>query len=260
MASWLISTDLDGTLLNHTTYDYTGIVPLLAQLKVRGVPVILNSSKTLAELTKWRQVLSLTWPVIGENGGVIQTRRQPPILIGRPINEIRAFLNRWREQNGWQFEGFGDWSLEQVIQQTGLSQQDAQNALQREVTEPILWLGEPPGLELFEQALAQQGLQLQKGGRFYHVMAQHSKASTLNTLLKNEFHYLAHQANWRLLSLGDGANDRVMLEMADVAVVMPDVNGQYLTLNSNNQIYQAQESAPQGWIEAVNRWVLKEAE
>lgn len=260
MASWLISTDLDGTLLDHTTYDYTGIVALLAELKVQGVPVILNSSKTLAELSSWRDSLELSWPVIGENGGVIQIGQQAPILTGRPVEEIRTLLNRWRQQHGWQFEGFGDWSVEQIMQHTGLSDQAAQNAQQRQVTEPILWLGEPPGLVLFEQALAKQGLQLQKGGRFYHVMARHSKASALNTLLKNEYHYFAHQANWRLLALGDGANDRAMLEMADVAVVMPDVNGQYLTLHSNNQIYQAKNSAPQGWIEAVKRWVLKEAE
>lgn len=260
MACWLISTDLDGTLLNHKTYDCTGIIPLLSQLKARDVPVILNSSKTLAELTKWRQRLDLTWPVIAENGGVMQVSQHPPVLVGRPIKQIRTFLNHWREQNGWLFEGFGDWSVEQVMQHTGLKHQDALNALQREVTEPILWLGEAPGLVLFEQALEQQGLQLQKGGRFYHVMAQHSKASTLKILLKNEHHYLSNQSAWQLLALGDGENDRAMLEMADIAVVMPDADGGYLTLQSNNQIYQAQQSAPDGWVEAVNRWILKEAE
>lgn len=261
MAGWLISTDLDGTLLNHKTYDYTGIVALLAQLKAHAIPVILNSSKTRAELSKWRECLGLTWPVIAENGGVIQIGQQPAILIGRPIKQIRTFLNLWRDQHGWLFEGFGDWTVEQVIQHTGLNAQDARNAQQREVTEPILWLGEAPGLVLFEQALAQQGLQLQKGGRFYHVMAQHSKASALKTLLTNqEYQKLAEQTDWQLLVLGDGENDRAMLEMADVAVVMPDAKGQYLSLNSNNQIYQAQQSAPLGWIEAVKRWVLKEAE
>lgn len=128
------------------------------------------------------------------------------------------------------------------------------------MTEPILWLGEPPGLVVFEQALAQQGLQLQKGGRFYHVMGPHSKASTLKILLKNEHHYLGHQSDWQLLVLGDGENDRAMLEIADIAVVMPDSKGQYLTLNSTNQIYQAQQSAPDGWVEAINRWVFKEVE
>ena len=260
MVSWLISTDLDGTLLNHKTYDYTGVVALLAKLEMQAVPVILNSSKTLAELTKWRQTLHLKWPVIGENGGVIQTDQSPPILIGRPINEIREFLNRWRDHHGQRFEGFGDWSVEQVIKHTGLSREDALNAQQRLVSEPILWLGEPPGLVLLEQALAQQGLQLQKGGRFYHVMAQHSKASTLKILLKNSDRYLGDPTDWHLLALGDGENDRAMLEMADFAVVMPDANGQYLSLDSNNQIYQAQQSAPQGWLDAVNRWVLKEAE
>ena len=68
----VIFTDLDGTVLNHHNYAYEAVLPLLEQLQLRGVPVILNSSKTLSELEVWQRRLHLHTPMIAENGGVIR--------------------------------------------------------------------------------------------------------------------------------------------------------------------------------------------
>lgn len=258
MASWLISTDLDGTLLNHHTYEYHPVLPILEQLEQREIPVILNSSKTFAELSDWRQKLQLKQPVICENGGVIHLEGEPPLLLGRARAEILAVLAQLKSEFGWSYAGFADWTVEQVVQHTGLDYQDAARAKQREVSEPIVWNDPLPGLVLFQQQLAEHGLQLQKGGRFYHVMAAHDKGQALRYLMENFGRALWGATEFKVLALGDGENDRSHLEMADIAVVMPNADHHYLSLNSNNQVYQASCSAPQGWVEALEKFVIKE--
>lgn len=71
---FIVFTDLDGTILNHHTYAYQAVLPLLAKLRESNVPVVLNSSKTLSELVMWQQTFALDTPVIAENGGVVQYR------------------------------------------------------------------------------------------------------------------------------------------------------------------------------------------
>ena len=55
----IIFTDLDGTLLDHDTYSWEPAAAMLAELQRRGIPVVLNSSKTLAELERLRGKLKL---------------------------------------------------------------------------------------------------------------------------------------------------------------------------------------------------------
>ncbi len=46
----LVATDLDGTLLDRETYDFAPARPALDALRERGVPLVLVSSKTRAEM------------------------------------------------------------------------------------------------------------------------------------------------------------------------------------------------------------------
>ena len=47
---FLVYSDLDGTLLDHYSYQATDALPMLAQLSCANIPVILNTSKTYTEL------------------------------------------------------------------------------------------------------------------------------------------------------------------------------------------------------------------
>lgn len=64
----LVVTDLDGSLLDHHSYDFSPAAPWLARLKQMGVPVIPVTSKTRAELIPLREALA---------------SRQPPLLRKR---------------------------------------------------------------------------------------------------------------------------------------------------------------------------------
>jgi len=246
----VIFTDLDGTVLNHHDYTYEAVLPLLNVLKIKHIPVILNSSKTLAELEVWQRRLKLNTPMVAENGGVIRYTSATGIqtqLIGMPYEQIRSTLAHLRNLNGWQFEGFGDWTVAEVMNHTHLSSSDAVLAKERQVTEPILWQDSDANLVVFKTALAVMGLVLKKGGRFYHVMAKHDKADAMD-YIKQNLAILNLQGEVTLIALGDGENDISMLDYADRAVVMPAATGQSLVIEG--ALY-AQRAAPEGWVESI---------
>ncbi len=251
MKRYLIFTDLDGTVLNHHNYEYEQVLLLLEQLKTQNIPVILNSSKTLSELEIWQQRLHLETPMIAENGGVIRYQTAQGVqtkLIGMPYADIRSLIKHLRKVNGWRFEGFGDWTVAEVMNHTQLKTQDAVLAKERKVTEPILWSDSEENLHFFKQALAAEGLTLKKGGRFYHVMAQHDKADAMRFIEQN-LAIVNLQQPVTTIALGDGGNDLAMLEHADIAVVMPAASGQSLQVSA--AIY-AQHEAPLGWVESID--------
>lgn len=250
MSQIVIFTDLDGTLLNHHNYDYDGICPLLAKLKELEIPVILNSSKTLDELARWQELLHLEPPVIAENGGVVllpsHTGTPQKVLIGKPYDEIRSYLKHLRKSHGWEFEGFGDWTVAEVMNHTGLKATEAALAKEREVTEPIIWQDSDEALAEFVQALEQEDLIVQKGGRFFHVMGKHDKADAMQFLVNKE--YFSCGSMCKIVALGDSGNDLSMLNYADVPVVLPAASGEALQVKG--AIY-ADKAAPIGWVKAV---------
>lgn len=257
MSNLIIFTDLDGTLLNHKTYDYERVCPLLEKLKALGIPVVLNSSKTLSELDAWQSQLKLLPPVIAENGGVmrvpeVDSSGTQKVLIGRPYAEIRSHLIHIREVHGWAFEGFGDWTVSDVMNHTGLPSDQAVLSMEREVTEPILWQDTPENFEAFKVLLEEEQLMVKKGGRFLHVMGKHDKSDAMHFLVNKE--YFSCGLGCTTVALGDSDNDIAMLNYADIAIVIPPEIGD--PLHIKGAIY-VDDHAPSGWIKGVES-VLKD--
>ena len=121
---WLISTDLDGSLLDDD-YRWDAAEPSLQQIRERGFPLILNSSKTFAELHALVKELRLETPVVCENGGVIAIPSDSLLIANRGgvhhagyqliyPGVAREYLlktaHKIREAAGYQFRGFADLS------------------------------------------------------------------------------------------------------------------------------------------------------
>lgn len=217
-------TDLDGTLLDHDTYDWRPAEPAIRALQSRGDTIALCSSKTRAELEVLAREIGLDGPLIAENGA-----------SGRGIKFLRAALQSAAKASGAKLRGFGDMNLEEVMRHTGLGKREAALAHLREFDEPFLFL--EGDKECFAAAISEAGLQLTRGGRFWHVLEAGSKGDALHRLKAG--HGLA-------VALGDSENDRSMLEAADLAIVIPGGN---LKPEPNWRI--APCAGPRGWNEAM---------
>ncbi|WKE64837.1 HAD-IIB family hydrolase [Gallaecimonas kandeliae] len=241
MTDWLVVTDLDGTLLDHDSYDWAPAQPALDRLKRLAIPLVLNSSKTRAELRRLRQALALDTPFIAENGAVIDWGDGSGLGFAEPRQHLLDVLGRLREQ-GFAFEGFADWSQAEIAARTGLPLQEAALAAEREYTEPLLWQGGPESLAAFTQALAHQGLQAQQGGRFLTVMGQYSKGTAVQALR-------ARYPGRQLIALGDSPNDLSLLEAADLAVVVKSPRSE--ALRPKVPTLRTRLPGPKGWNQAI---------
>jgi mannosyl-3-phosphoglycerate phosphatase len=67
----VVMTDVDGCVLDRESRSHAGAEAALDRLKLAGVPVILCSSRTRAELERLQQELGLADPFIAENGGAL---------------------------------------------------------------------------------------------------------------------------------------------------------------------------------------------
>ncbi len=253
-AQWLIFTDLDGTLLDHHTYSHAAADPVLMQLRSLKVPVILNSSKTLAELEALAQELQVDSPLIAENGSVIVwPGNGKTVTLGAAYPQICEVLDGLRVKEAYAFQGFHDWSAENIAEITGLSLEAASRAAQRHASEPLLWEDTPEKLERFRQQLLDAGLNLKRGGRFWHVMGQADKVQAMQYLAKE--YRDKHGQPVFVIALGDGPNDRDMLMAADVAVVVynPDGVSPSLSAKPEQRRIHTRQAGPEGWAEAMSQ-------
>ena len=257
---YIVVTDLDGTLLDHQTYKFTPALDAIKELRQQEIPIILNSSKTQAEISEIKRELDNQEPFVCENGGVLcGISPQPDIsentkeldiqYLGIPRVQFLDSLRSIKEKLQLNYKEFANATVDDVVRWTGLTASDAQKAMQREATEPLLWQDTELALSNFQQELKELKLQCVKGGRFYHVMGLFNKASCFPKL--KEYYSQRWQEEVGVIALGDSPNDLPMLEQANHAVVIPSIKGNNLQLK-HSSVFLATQPGPYGWQEGID--------
>lgn len=264
MQKLLVVTDLDGSFLNHD-YTWSSAKPALAKLKALGIPLVLNSSKTVSEMKDLADELGVRSPIVAENGGLIAIPEASGLIDGDvsgnrsggyfiEINGLsRDFIvlqaHELRENYGYDFAGFSDWPASLVVERTGLSLTAAQRAKSRFATEPIIWSDTEARRAEFEASLLKKQIRVLRGGRFLHLMGMADKADGTAAALKL-YQKAEPDVNWVVVALGDSANDQAMLEAADIAVVIPHEDGPHIEPHAPRVVH-APFPASKGWNAAL---------
>ncbi|MGD8534212.1 MAG: mannosyl-3-phosphoglycerate phosphatase [Candidatus Aminicenantes bacterium] len=259
---FLIFTDLDGTLLDHDTYSFEPALPALKALKEKNIPLIICTSKTRAEIEKWRLELHNDHPFIAENGGAIyipkgyfphtfcferEKNNYLAIELGTPYAQLRDILNRIRNSLQLELKGFGDLSPEEVARLCGFSPEDAKLAKKREYDEPFL-LEEESAINKIQKMASLSNLQVTRGGRFFHLMGENDKGEALRLLTDM---YRKKTEHIETLALGDSLSDLPMLRAADHPVLVQKPEGSYDPEVKLPNLYLAPGIGPAGWNESV---------
>lgn len=244
----LVFTDLDGTLLDHASYDYTPALPAIAALQDRNIPLILASSKTAAEMSALHRALNLGGaPSIVENGAGVVWPGQPQSASDDDYRTIRGALDALPSDLRIPFSGFGDMGRDGIVAATGLSPEAAEAAALRQFTEPGQWTGDTAGLTRFLAALSGQGITARRGGRFLTLSLGRTKAQAMTEVAKR----LKADVT---IALGDAPNDAEMIETADHGVVVRNDHGAalpHLAGEDEGRIMRTTEPGPVGWNAAV---------
>ena len=95
----VVFTDLDGTLLDHDSYAWTAAAPALDALKQAGVPLVLASSKTAAEIAALHAELGLgRTPAIVKKGAGLWRPGAGPDDTGADANQDASAYRRLRKR------------------------------------------------------------------------------------------------------------------------------------------------------------------
>ena len=243
MTDVMVFTDLDGSLLDHETYAFDAALPALEALAQADIPVSVVSSKTRAEIIPLVSQLNLTGPIIAENGAVIAFRDGTLDTAGH-INDIRQALDALPEKHRNAIKGFGDMSVAEISQLTGLDEAASARAAQREASEPFMWSGgDAPDKNL----LVNKGFQIIRGGRFYHIIPHRDKADAIKRVMAE-----MGKPDAEIWALGDGPNDLSMLLTANKGALIHNPNLQVTAqLPETHALYLTKQAGPAGWAEAI---------
>jgi mannosyl-3-phosphoglycerate phosphatase len=269
MASRVVLTDLDGTLLDARTYDWRPARAALARLKKLGVPVILTSSKTRAEIEEWRRVLGNHEVFVSENGGGVyfpaKSKARAPdsavpwegyrrIVLGAPYDRVRIAFEEIRRETALLLRGFGDMSLDEVEDRTGLAGDEAERARQREFDEPFVWesMEDTSEQSRIAEAAQARGLRVSRGGRFFHLHGAHDKGAAVRAIA---LAYGDDGRPARTVGVGDSDNDWDLLSAVDEASVVarPDGSHALKLLSELVGPFVSDHAGPAGFAEAIER-------
>lgn len=247
-----IFSDLDGCLLNKSDYSFEAAVPVLKRIRELHIPLVLASSKTEVEMRRIADAMQLQdAPLICENGGVVFRSRKSvgsdnQVVLG--IERTRILDTLRQLKSNFRFESFEDLGVEGVARHTDLSRENAEQAIQRACTEPLLWHDDIERIADFGESLAASGLSLTRGGRFWHVAGQTNKGQAMR--------YVAEQwlsPETQSVAIGDSPIDQSMLDLADYPIAIPAPDGVvHVRVDGKNSRVAINPGAA-GWADTVSQ-------
>ncbi len=256
-----VFTDLDGSLLDHADYSFDAARPALTRIREEGLPLVFTTSKTRAEVEHLQRQMGLREPFIVENGAALffpddyrplridaGFRRAPytVIQLGASYGTIRRFIYATRGQI--RIRGFGDMSVREIAERTGLSAAQADLARQREFTEPFL---PDPDTDIaaLEKVATARGLKITRGGRFHHLIGIRQDKGAAVRIAAGIFSKNAG-APITTIGIGDSANDRSLLASVNIPVVIPQPDGTLLSIG-RPEVRTAPAPGSKGWNAVV---------
>jgi mannosyl-3-phosphoglycerate phosphatase len=263
----IVFSDIDGTLIDKNTYSFEDSEEAVDILKSRGIPLVLASAKTRAEQEHLRTKLSIHDPFIVEDGGAVfigegyfpfkfpYHRNESGYCViefGQSYAKIRSAVESFRNETGIKIKGYGDLSIKEVSDVTGLDHEASGRAKTREYQETIVTGLKEEEIERLRDHLAKFGLRLSFGGKFLSVLSGNDKGLAVSLLI--DFYRLRYP-DIKTVAIGDSLNDIPMLKKADIPVLVqkPDLKWENIDIENLKRVEGA---GPRGWSAFIKELIL----
>lgn len=265
-AKLVIFTDLDATLLDRESYSWEPAREALDRLRGSGASLVMVSSKTFSEMRSLYAELGFTDPFIIENGGAIifdsdlwtALRINPTIgssphqinqrfismPLGRPYSQLVEQLGFLSRLARVKTRGFSSMSLEEITSLTGLPPDKAQLCRIRDYDEPFLLHGDRNDTERLLEIANQANLQMEQGGRFWHLFSHKGKGEAVSRLIDI---YAGRYDRIYCVGLGDSPNDLSFLQLMNLAFLLGQPSEQELILEGNRKLRCCVDVGPGAW-------------
>lgn len=246
----VLFTDLDGTLLDHHTYQPGPARAGLKELRRAGVPVILCSAKTRAEQLAIQEELGIDGLFIVENGAAIFSRSSEGVSriaeFGISYEEVRSRLRAASAEAAIPVRGYGDMTVDEVRRLTGLDRPGASRAMAREYSETFV-LEDEDSEEVVRELRAAcmgAGLGLLRGARFWTALGDHDKGTAIHYAMEQLFTPDRPPTSY---AIGDYLNDETMLAAVDVPMLVQQPDETWADLELRGLV-RLRGVGPRGWL------------
>jgi mannosyl-3-phosphoglycerate phosphatase len=264
----VVFSDLDGTLLDHDTYSFEPAAEAIGLLTRRGIPIVICSSKTRAEIEAVQWAMGLDHPFVSENGGGFfvprgyfpfpigerrRDRRHRAFEFGQRYPLVVAALRVRARAAGAGVVGFADLSAEQVASVCGLTVAQAKLAKRRDYDEPFAVVdGGAAARRALFGGLRAAGLTCTSGTRFDHVTGAAGKGGAIR--VARALYARATGRRVLAIGLGDGPNDLSMFREVDLPVLVGARSTPNLArlLRGNPVARLIERRGPEGWADAIH--------
>lgn len=257
----VLFTDLDGTLIDHHTYETHKSEEAMQALAKRSVPLVFCSSKTFAEQSALQYQLGICQPFIFENGSAVAIpdgffpdnlykadRRKAGYNIVVFAHAEALNLGATLQQIGG-LKGYKHASDAELSAATGLSGDALLRARERWFTETLLSPLAGERLLEVENQLQPMGYSLSRGGRFFTVQsARVNKGKAVRWMMELFRQSFAQSSIFA--AIGDSPNDVPMLEVVDVPFLVQSPDHTWAEVDIP-QLIHIQAVGPTGFSAAV---------
>jgi len=259
-----IFTDLDGTLLDWDTYSFEHSQTALRLIKGKGVPLILSSSKTRAEIEVYRRRLENNHPFVSENGGAVfipkgyfsspfyfdkESDGYMVLELGTSYHRIIKVLDSIKKETGIRIKGFFDFSQGEIASLCGLDLKQAELAKKREYDEPFIIEGGEKEIEIVKRKIREKGMNHVWGGRFHHILGDNDKGKAVGILKEL---YFKEGFSTFTVAIGDSMNDVPMLLAVDHPICLRDEDRLLPeALSSIRNLTVINGTGPRTWNKAI---------
>jgi|TARA_R110002050_G_scaffold37351_3_gene92777 mannosyl-3-phosphoglycerate phosphatase len=248
---YLIFTDLDGTLLDHKTYELNEAKEMLDFICKQKIPLIIVTSKTKDEVIELQKRLSVSFPFIIENGAGIfipKGKEFELISLGKSYETTIIAFEKYSKE--FPIKGFHEMDEEEVSLYTGLSKDKAKKAKKRTFSEPFI-LKDETKIEKLKQLALLDGFDVVKGGRFYHLITLGQDKAKAVVEMKKYYENL-YTKSFKTIALGDGENDITMLKCVDIPILIKKYDGTFIKCEIDN-LTKSRFIGPKGWNDSLKR-------
>lgn len=255
----IVFSDLDGTILDFSSYSYDESLDGIELLKKNKVPLILVSNKTFPEMKGIHRELRLRDPFIFENGGGIaypvnnkEGDNYKIEYTGKGIDVLKEKFKFFKAISTVPVKSIYEMEIGEIMERTNLSGKSIELLSDRAASIPFVASSSADQFDInaANSALETNGVFLIKGGRFYHLV---STGVDKGSAVRKVTEYIKRNSSGAekivTVGLGDSESDLSMLKEVDIPFLIRKPDGSII--KSDFEVIVTRNIGPSGFTEAV---------
>jgi mannosyl-3-phosphoglycerate phosphatase family protein len=166
---------------------------------------------------------------------------------------VRKVLKMIEREVGCRIRGFGDMSVEEIADDSGLDVKFARLAKQRQYNETFKFEGTEEERETVLRRIEEEGFRYTRGGRYYQVMGGKGDKGKATRMLVELFREKFVEIE--TIGIGDSTSDIPMLAEVDMPILVQGPGGWWEKVGLPG-VYHVEGVGPAGWSKATKELIV----